>query len=114
MKKSMEIDFADLTDILESFTKKLDKMAQPDLIDLAARLKPVAKHCEAIDKFVKDFVKEKLKGKEDVLPGGMFMAKLALVQVSRLDQKALKAAEPDLYEEYSKVDTDQRVTFTLR
>lgn len=114
MKKSMELDIADLSDILEGFVKKLDKLTEPDLIDLAARLKPVVKHCTAIDEFTKEFIKEKLKGKDGERLGGMFKAVLTVAPTTRLDQKAFKEAEPELYSEYTVTKPEGRVTFSLR
>lgn len=114
MKKAVEFDLADLSDILEGFVTKLPKMSQHDLIDLAARLKPVAKNTKAIDDFVKVMVKEKLKHKEGMLPGGLFKAVLKLVPIGRLDQKALKEDKPALVEEYTRDDTDERVTFEVK
>lgn len=113
-KKAFELDLADLKDILEGFTLKLDKMTEPELIDLAARLKPVAKHCNTIDEYVKDAVKTKLRHKEGNRLGSLFKAVLKLVPTTRLDQKALKADDPDTFEKYCKDATDERVTFELR
>jgi hypothetical protein len=55
--KRLEVDLADLADIMEGFVKKLDSLTEPDQIDLAARLKPVAKACKTIDDRVKDQIK---------------------------------------------------------
>lgn len=114
MKKNMEGDLVDLADILEVFVDKLDKMSQADLIDLAARLKPVAAHVEVIDKHVKTFVKEKLKHKEGSLLGANFRAELKLVPIDRFEQKEFKEVEPVLYKEYIRKDTDERVSFKVR
>lgn len=114
MKKSLEIDFADLTDILEGFTKKLDKTSQADLIDLAARLKPVAKHCGTIDEYVKGIVKDRLKHNEGFLAGGLFKAVLKLVPTSRLNQKRLKEEKPAVHAAYCDDAVDERVTFEVR
>jgi hypothetical protein len=59
-------------------------------------------------------VKAFLKGKEGSVPGNLFKAELKLVPVKRLDQKALKEAEPELVKEYSPEVTDKRVSFTVR
>lgn len=114
MNKIINTDLGDLTDILESFTKKLDKLSEADLIDLAARLKPVAKHCEAIDKYAKEMVKTKLRHKEGSRLGEMFKAVLKLVPVDRLDQKAFKAQMPEVHASFIREDTDERVSFELR
>jgi hypothetical protein len=114
VKKSTKIDLQDLTEIMEGFVKTFDKLTQEEKIDLAARLKPVAKNCEVIDKAVKELVKVKLKHKNGEVPGEQFKAKLVLVPVDRLDQKALKEEKPDTYEEYVVSSNDERITFILR
>ena len=114
MKKSFEVDLADLVDILEGFTKKLDKIPRDDLIDLAARLKPVVKHINVIDEFAKDYTKAYLKHKEGSLGGGLFKAVLKLVETTRLDQKGLKEGDPAIHAKYNKKVTDERVSFEVR
>ncbi len=114
MKKSLEVDVTDLSDILESFVKKLDTMAEADLIDLAARLKPAAKACETIDKFVKDLVKAKLKHNEGSRLGAMFKAVLKVIPVNRFQQTKFKEAYPDMYVKFSEDKDEERVTFELR
>ena len=114
MKPSIEIDLGDMVIILESFVKKLDTMLLKDQIDLAARLKPVVKHCETIDKTVKEVIKEKLKHEEGTLKGELFKASLKLVTIDRLDQKRLKAEKPTVYEQFIRNDTDERISFELR
>lgn len=114
MKKSLELDLADLTAILESFTKKLETVAQGDLIDLAARLRPVVKQCTVIDEYTKGVVKQKLRHAEGMVPGGMFKAVLKLVATKRLDQKLLKEEMPKIHAQYCLDATDERVTYELR
>lgn len=114
MKKATIADLADLVDILEGLTKKLDETSEPELIDLAARLKPAAKHCEAIDKYVKDNVKKKLKHRAGIRLGELFKAVLQIIPVTRLQQAELKDGEPAIYAAYSRSDADERVTFELR
>lgn len=114
MKKSMELDVTYLSGILEGFAKKLDKLSEADLIDLAARLKPVVKHCDEIDEYTKALVKDKLRDKDGERLGSMFKAVLTVSPVKRLDQTALKEAEPELFEEYSKEKPEGRITFSLR
>ena len=115
MKPSIEIDLGDMVDILEGFAKRIETMALKDQIDLAARLKPVAKHCETIDKYVKDeVIKPKLKHAEGVLKGDLFQATLKIVPIDRLDQKKLKEVQPSIYEKYIRHDNDERISFELR
>lgn len=114
MKKSFELDLADLTAILETFSKKMDKLPQADLIDLAARLKPVCKQCITIDEYVKDMVKNRLDHEAGSLPGGLFKAILKLIPTKRLNQARLKAEHPVIHANYCDDCTDERVTFELR
>lgn len=114
MKPSIELDLGDMVDILEGFTKKLENMPLKDKIDLAARLKPVAKHCETIDKAVKTEVKGKLKHAEGVLKGDLFKATLTLVPIDRFEQKKLKEEKPTIYNQFVRNDVDERVSFELR
>ena len=116
MKKALEVDVTGLGDILEGIVMFMDngKINEPDLIDLAARLKPAAKACEAIDKHVKEMVKAKLKHKEGNRLGGMFKAILKLVPTKRLNQGKLKADDPELYEAYCEDEEQERVTFEVR
>lgn len=114
MKKQMELDLADLSEILEGFIKKLDKLSQPELIDLAARLKPIAKHCETIDGHVKEAIKIKLAHMAGELLGTAFVAKLTIIPVARLDVTRLKEEKPTIYNSFLQTNDEQRVTFHLR
>jgi len=114
MKKALELDMTDLSDILEGFVKKLEKMSEADLIDMAARLKPVAKHCQAIDEFVKGMVKDKLGGAEGSRNGSLFKAVLKLVPVHRLNQGRFKETKPALHESFCDDVEDKRITFEAR
>jgi predicted phage-related endonuclease len=109
-----KIDLADLTEIMEGFVSDYERMSDHERIDLAAHLKPVAKACKTIDEQVKDMVKGVRKGKEGTVYGKVFKAVLSLVPTTRLDQKGLKENEPDIYAEYNKGATDQKITFELR
>ena len=116
MKKSIANDLSDLTIILESLHEKLDKgtISNTELIDVAARLKPIAKHCKVIDEACKEYVKDKRKGVEGTVMGELFKAVLKLVPTKRLDQAGLKENEPDIHAEYNLDVTDERITFELR
>jgi hypothetical protein len=114
MKPAMKRDLIDLSDILEGFALKLDKLTGADLIDLAARLKPVAKHCEAIDKFAKLYVKDKRNGVDGEVLGGEFKAVLKGVSTTRLNQQALREGDPKIHAKYNESVVDERVSFELR
>lgn len=107
-------DIDDLSAILEDFVARLDKLGLANKIDMAARLKPVAKHVKAIDDHVKDAVKTKLAHKEGTTLGVLFKAVLKLVPVPRLDQKLLKEERPKIHEQYIRNDVDERVTYEVR
>lgn len=116
MKKTLELDLTDLGDIMEGLVKKLDqnKLSQPEMIDIAARLKPVAKHCETFDKAVKAMVKNKLNNKEGSMLGTLFKAVLKIIPTSRFSQADFKAEKPAMYEKFMKENDEERITFELR
>lgn len=114
MKPAMKRDLVDLSDILELFSSRLGIMAEADLIDLAARLKPVAKHCKEIDEHVKGVVKEALDGADGVRNGAEFKAVLKTVPTTRLNQKLLKENDPKVHAKYNEPCDDLRVSFELR
>lgn len=115
MKPAMKRDLVDISDIMENLSSKLTSLSQADLIDLAARLKPIAKHCDAIDKYVKDeIVKVELGEMPGELMGGEFKAILKVVSTTRLNQKLLKDMEPKIHAKYNEPCDDLRVSFELR
>lgn len=114
MRKSLEQDVVDAGDALESILKKLSKMTMTEKVDVAARLKAVMKNCEDFDKSVKEDFKKFLKDGEGTVPGMVFKAVYKISPVSRLDQKALKEAEPKLVEEFTKTKPEGRFTFEAR
>lgn len=114
MKPSHERDLLDLSTILESFSTRLSAMPEADLIDLAARLKPVAKMVKEIDDYVKAGIKDKLKGKEGSRLGNMFKACLKLVSVEQFQQKAFKEAKPALAAQFTETCIQERITYELR
>lgn len=111
---SMDYDFQDITEILEKYSNRLDDIPEAKLIDLAARLKPVAKHCETIDKYVKGYVKGKLHDEAGVRNGSLFRAVMKMVPYSRLMQKELKEAHPRIAANFTDEGVEPRITFELR
>jgi hypothetical protein len=107
-------DIDELSAILEDFVQRLDKLGLANKIDMAARLKPIAKHVVKIDEHVKDLVRTKLDHKDGATNGILFKAVLKLVTVDRLDQKALKEERPKIHAEYLRECTDERVTYEVR
>lgn len=114
MKKGIGIDLADTSDAIESLAASFDKMTLVEMVDVAARLRGVRKASEALDKKIKDAIKDKLKHKAGSLNGEIFKAVLKIVPVMRLDQQRLKAEKPAIYDNYSRLDDDERVTFEPR
>jgi hypothetical protein len=114
MKKAQQTDLTTLTAILEDFVEDLESMSEPDLIDLAARLKPTAKACKTIDDHVKKVVRTKLKHKEGTRLGGMFKALLKLVPVERFQAAEFKEADFVTYSKYLRDDVDERISFEVR
>lgn len=114
MKTATLMDLEDVQLAIENLKDRLPKMKLTELIDVAARLKAVAKNCEVIDDNCKDQVKKQLKGKAGEVPGETFKAVLRIDTVSRLDQKAFKEGHPKIAEAYTS-DCDQKViTFAAR
>lgn len=116
MKPAQKRDLVDLSDILESFTDKLVKFTEVELIDLAARLKPAAKMIKEIDDFAKELLKNKLPmgSDETVRLGHEFKAVIKTFPVATFRTKEFKEANPTLAAKYTE-DVDQiRVTFEVR
>ena len=109
-----ERELADLREIMEGLVLDFPSMTEKDKVDLAARLKPIGKACEKIDKDAKEFIKTKLAHREGTVLGNMFKAVLNLVDTKRLNQSLFKEEEPEVHEEYNEDVTDERVTFELR
>ena len=114
MKTITKTDLEDLSLLLEDLVKRLPDMKRGERIDVAARVRTVRKHNESIEETVKAEIKASRRGKEGYVMGEMFKAKLTLVPVNRLDQKALKEGNPRVYNEYVKETQDQRITWEPR
>ena len=114
MKTITKTDLEDLTLILEELVKRLPDMKREERIDVCARVRTAGKHIKTIDETVKDEIKASRKGKEGYVNGEQWKAKLSLVPVTRLDQKAFKEAKPELYVKFSNTAEDQRITFEPR
>jgi hypothetical protein len=114
MKKSIKEALEDASAVMEEIKGKLPTMTLQEKVDVAARLKGVAKHAEAIDKAVKEDIKAKLKSKPGTVLGEVFKAILALVPTDRLNQKALKEEEPEIVARFTETEDQQRITFEPR
>ena len=114
MNKALQDDLEDAGLTLESMVKRLDKMSKQEQIDLAARLKGIAKNIEIIDRHVKDNVKEWRKGKMGYVLGDVFKAYLNEFPVTRLNQKKLEVEEPTIFAKYRETAPEVRVTFEPR
>ncbi len=115
MKPKMKRELISMSEIMEDLTANMAELPQATLIDVAARLKPIAKHIEALDKYVKDeIVKPELGDQEGTLNGIDFKAVLKEVPTTRLNQKALKEGDPKVHAKYNEDVVDLRVSFELR
>jgi hypothetical protein len=116
MKQGVKVDLADIQDCIEALAKRVKegKLTRAEMVDVAARLKPVAKHCKYIDDTTKDTVKDYLKHRVGEVRGEIFKAVLRIDESTRLDQKQLKEMYPDEYNECCKPCTTEVVTFEAR
>jgi predicted phage-related endonuclease len=114
MKAATKIDLTDMQDCMEALIKRWPSMSLAEQIDVAARLKAVGKHCETIDKSIKDAVKSKLKDKAGVVPGELFKAVMRLDAVTRLDQTMLKVEYPKIHAACTKPAFNKVITFEVR
>ena len=114
MNDAVKTDLADLQDAVESLQKQLHKMPQAVKVDVAARLRSLAKTVEAIDASIKEQLKAVLKDKPGTIVGEMFKAEVAYVATTRLNQKKLEAENPKVYAKYLETKDQARVTFTVR
>ncbi len=114
MNTATKIDLEDLQSVMEALQKRLGKLDLTTKVDVAARLRAAAKTIEAIDTAIKEDIKGRLHGKTGTVLGEVFKASVAMIQCTRLDQKALKEDEPAIYEQYQKTGEQARVTFEAR
>src|SRR5437773_2668084 len=98
MKRSIRESLEDSTAVMEYIVSKLPDLTLPEKVDVAARLKSISKHCEAIDKSVKEDIAAKLKGKDGTVLGELFKSVRKWIDKRVFDSKAFKEAEPALYE----------------
>lgn len=111
---NIKASLSDLVLILEGLEAEVHEMSEAQAIDLAARLRPAAKHIEAIDKYVKGNIKEKLNHKDGSRLGNLFKAVLKLVPTERFDTAAFKEERPKMYASYVVTNDVERITFDVR
>jgi len=114
MIKALRDDLADASACLEDLVKRLSTMSREEQVDVAARIKAVAKSCEVIDTYVKDNIYKWRKGREGYVLGEIFKAFLKKVTTTRLDQKALKVEEPEIHTKFCKPSDSFPITFEAR
>ena len=114
MNTATKLDLEDLQSVMEALQKRLSKMDLATKVDVAARLRGASKTIELIDSMIKEDIKKQRKGQPGAVLGEVFKANLALVETTRLDQKALKEDEPAIYQQYLKIEEQARVTFEPR
>ena|SRR5438045_5957185 len=101
-------------DCIEHLLKKLPNLTLQEQVDVAARVKAVAKNAAAIDEFVKVEIKARRKGKAGTVVGEIFKAVLSLVPTTRLNQKKFEVEEPTIYARYLETNDVTRITFEAR
>ena len=114
MLRAAKIDLADTADALEHLLKLVPKMTREEKVDVAARVRAVHKHAEAIDSLIKGEIKEWRKGKPGTVKGEQWQAILSVVATTRLDGAWLKLERPDIHTAYSKTTDVERITFAPR
>lgn len=114
MNRRIKNDLVDAGDAIEHILKRLPELPMTEKVDVAALLKAIAKNCAKADTMVKDEIKTRQRGREGTVLGDTFKAILSIVPTRRLDQKAFKEAEPDMYEQYVVEAKDERITFEAR
>lgn len=114
MNEAIKIDLADMLDAVEHLSKQLPGMAMKAKVDVAARIKAIAKTIEAMDKSIKEDIKSKLGEKDGEVVGEIFKAKLAYNPVTRFDTKAFKEEKPKVYDAFCNTNDEGRVTFEVR
>lgn len=114
MKPALKKDLRLLSEILEDLVNGLPELKEADLIDVAARLKPIHKNADKVLDHAKLHIKTKLKGKEGLVLGEEFKGKLKHVPTTRLNQKALKEGHPKIHAIYNEDVVDDRITYELR
>jgi predicted phage-related endonuclease len=114
MNTQVHIDLHDLASAMESLQTMFSGLPQAIKVDVAARLHPLVKAAELIDKMVKEEVKTALKDEPGIVNGQMFKAVVKHIETSRLDQKGLKETYPKIHAKfYNKVE-EARVTFEVK
>jgi len=97
MNKNVKLDLADLQFSMEDLAANLPNLTMKHKVDVAARLRAVAKACDAIDKAIKDEIKTIRNGEPGTVVGDMFKANLTIVPTTRLDQQKLQVDFPRVY-----------------
>jgi hypothetical protein len=114
MNTATKVDLEDLQSVMEALMKRLPKLDLTTKVDVAARLGAAMKTAKKIDSSIKDDIKAKCGGKPGYIFGEIFKAHFALVPTTRLNQKALKEDEPELFEKYQETEDEGRVMFEAR
>ena len=114
MNTDVKTDLEDLTAVMEDLARRFPNMELKAKIDVAARLKAIAKAAKTIDELVKKEVKSRRKGKAGFVLGELFKAYLNLIPTTRLDQQKLEVKYPKAYADCLSTDDQERVTFEVR
>ncbi len=114
MNQTVKADLKEMTLSLESVARLLSKLTRAEKVDVGAHINAIKNAAEAIDKAIKDEIEGFRREKAGEVKGELFKATLAYNDVTRLDQKAFKAALPDVHAKYCNTNPERRITYQLR
>lgn len=110
----LNINLEDLTEIMEYLVKELPTFSFRQRIDVAARLRTVAKHVKSMDELIKEEIKINLKNRPGSAIGEMFTANVTYNPVTRLDQEWLKQDKPKIHADFCVTKNESHVCFEPR
>jgi len=113
MDKSVDTPVNSLNASIADIQRRLPNMTLKAKIDLAARLKGVAKAAEEIDKGIKEEIKTKLKGVAGVVAGHIFRAVMRVGPQSRVSVQKLKVEYPRVYAKCLEKNDVETITFDV-
>lgn len=114
MRKSLDDNLTVASAAMEEIVTLLSKMKMDEKVDVCARIRAIAKHCETLDKAIKKDIKAELKDKPGTVNGKLFKALLSDVPVDRFDGTLFKEKNPVIYAKYTYTSDEKRVNFEPR
>jgi len=112
MRRSIRESLEDVSLLMEQLEAKLTELTLKEKVDVGARVRAIAKHCESIDESIKTALKAR-KDQGTVL-GEVFKAIISWVPTTRFQQKEFEKADPKTYSKFLKSADQQRITFEPR